>query len=119
MSPKLVFIADGHHRRDEADLDYRDELAAVGELTGPDDPADFVLMMLVGQSDPGLAILPTHRWVSGSPGLNGNRLAAASAPEFEVGQAGRGEVGCREARGHIQAASGQDVQGFGTPANGR
>jgi hypothetical protein len=111
MGPKLVFIADDHHR-DEAVLQDRDE------LTRPDTPADFARMMLVGMSDPGLAIRPTHRWVPGSPGLNGDRLAATSDPELGGGEAGRGQAGCREARGRIQAASGQDVQEFGASADG-
>src|SRR5699024_4097803 len=68
MTDRPVFIADGHHRY-ETGLRYRDDLAARGELDGPDDPANFCLMMLVGMSDPGLLILPTHRLVSGFSGL--------------------------------------------------
>ena len=41
---------------------YRDEVAAAnGGSLPPDHPANFVLMMLVGMSDPGLVVLPTHR----------------------------------------------------------
>jgi len=32
-----------------------------GQPLPPDHPANFVLMMLVGMSDPGLVVLPTHR----------------------------------------------------------
>lgn len=61
MGPKPVFIADGHHRYETA-CNYRDELAAAnGGSLPPDHPANFVLMMLVGMSDPGLVVLPTHR----------------------------------------------------------
>jgi uncharacterized protein (DUF1015 family) len=35
--------------------------AANGGSLPPDHPANFVLMMLVGMSDPGLVVLPTHR----------------------------------------------------------
>jgi uncharacterized protein (DUF1015 family) len=66
MGPRSIFIADGHHRY-ETGLRFRDDRAAAGPLTGPDDPANFCMMMLVGMSDPGLVILPTHRLVSGSP----------------------------------------------------
>ncbi len=59
-----VFIADGHHRYETA-LRYLQEKQQAGEVNGPDHPANFVLMMLVGMSDPGLLILPTHRLVSG------------------------------------------------------
>lgn len=61
MGPKPVFIADGHHRYETA-CNYRDEIAAAhGGSLPPDHPANFVLMMLVGMSDPGLVVLPTHR----------------------------------------------------------
>jgi uncharacterized protein (DUF1015 family) len=61
MGPKPVFIADGHHRYETA-CNYRDEVAAAnGGNLPPDHPANFVLMMLVGMSDPGLVVLPTHR----------------------------------------------------------
>jgi uncharacterized protein (DUF1015 family) len=66
MVPKPVFIADGHHRYETA-CNYRDEVAAAwaaehgGQPLPDDHPANFVLMMLVGMSDPGLVVLPTHR----------------------------------------------------------
>ena len=66
MGPKPVFIADGHHRYETA-CNYRDEVAAAwaaehgGQPLPADHPANFVLMMLVGMSDPGLVVLPTHR----------------------------------------------------------
>ena len=50
-------------------------------------------MMLVGMSDPGLLILPTHRLVSGFPGLTAEALAERLAPEFEVQDVGRGRGG--------------------------
>ena len=66
MGPKPVFIADGHHRYETA-CNYRDEVAREyaaengGDPLPSDHPANFVLMMLVGMSDPGLVVLPTHR----------------------------------------------------------
>ena len=66
LGPKPVFIADGHHRYETA-CTYRDEVAAAwaeehgGQPLPSDHPANFVLMMLVGMSDPGLVVLPTHR----------------------------------------------------------
>jgi uncharacterized protein (DUF1015 family) len=66
MGPKPVVIADGHHRYETA-CNYRDEVAAAwaaehgGQPLPDDHPANFVLMMLVGMSDPGLVVLPTHR----------------------------------------------------------
>ena len=39
-------------------------------------------------SDPGLLILPTHRLISGFPGLTAKELAARLEPEFEITEAG-------------------------------
>ena len=113
-----VFIADGHHRY-ETGLAYRDELAANGELTGPDDPANFCLMMLVSMSDPGLLILPTHRLVSGLSGLTAETLQERLSAEFDVEDAGEGDDGARAAWERIELEDVQDVLGFGTVADGR
>lgn len=114
MGARPIFIADGHHRY-ETGLKYRDDRAAAGQISGPDDPANFVLMMLVGMSDPGLLILPTHRLVSGLPGLTGADLAAKLAAEFDVQPA----ESAREAWDAIEADGSQAVLGFGTVADDR
>ena len=118
MAAKPVFIADGHHRYETA-LKYRDEIAASGQSSGHDDPSQFCLMMLVGMSDPGLLILPTHRLVSGYPGLTAAALTARLEPQFEVQHAGTGETGCRAAWDAIEHNAEQDLLGFGTVADGQ
>jgi uncharacterized protein (DUF1015 family) len=118
MGSRPIFIADGHHRY-ETGLKFRDDLAAAGALTGPDDPANFCLMMLVGMSDPGLLILPTHRLVSGFPGLTSEALAEQLSREFEVQAAGEGPAGARAAWERIEAGGDQDTLGLGTVADGR
>ncbi len=55
-----VFIADGHHRYTTA-INYMNEL---GDLPA-DHPARRTMFVLVGMSDPGLAIGPTHRVLGG------------------------------------------------------
>jgi uncharacterized protein (DUF1015 family) len=117
IAAKPIFIADGHHRY-ETGLKYREELVASGQSTGPDDPSNFCLMMLVGMSDPGLTILPTHRLVSGLAGLTSNQLADRLAPEFEIRNSGEAEAGCLAAWRAIEDAGDQDVLGFGTLADG-
>jgi uncharacterized protein (DUF1015 family) len=117
MAAKPVFIADGHHRYETA-LKYRDQVAASGQSSGHDDPSQFCLMMLVGMSDPGLLILPTHRLVSGYPGLTAAVLQARLEREFEVQSAGKGEAGCRAAWDAIESNAEQDLLGFGTVADG-
>jgi uncharacterized protein (DUF1015 family) len=76
-------------------------------------------MMLVSMNDPGLLILPTHRLVSGLPGLTGEELARRLEPEFEVRLAGIGDAGAKAAWEDIEIGGEQDTLGFGTPADGR
>ena len=117
MAGRPVFIADGHHRY-ETGLNFRDELAARGELA-EDDPANFCLMMLVGMSDPGLIIQPTHRLVRGLPGLTIDSLADRLRDDFEVTLLGSGPAAAREAWELIQLADEQATLAFGTVADGR
>lgn len=112
MADKPIFIADGHHRY-ETGLAYRDRLAAHQTLA-PDSPANFCLMALVGMSDPGLTILPTHRLVSGFPNLSGERLTAYLAPEFDVVAKGSGPAAARAAWDDVVAFGDQDMLAFGT-----
>ena len=116
MGPKPVFIADGHHRY-ETGLRYLEERRAAGEVADGEAPANFCLMMLVGMSDPGLIILPTHRLVSGFPGLTMATVKAALAGEFDiVGEFGSDAAACWE---HLQLEDSQSVLGFGTVADGQ
>jgi uncharacterized protein (DUF1015 family) len=114
---KPVFIADGHHRYETA-LRYLQEKQESGEASGPDHPANFVLMMLVGMSDPGLRILPTHRLVSGIGALRADELRGILAAHFDVDVVGTGAQGARDAWDMIEADGSQDVLGFGTVADG-
>jgi uncharacterized protein (DUF1015 family) len=118
IAGKPVFIADGHHRY-ETGLKYREELEAAGKLTGPDDPANFTMMMLVSMNDPGLLILPTHRLASGLSGLTGEELARRLEPEFELRLAGIGDAGAKAAWEDIEIGGEQDTLGFGTISDGR
>jgi uncharacterized protein (DUF1015 family) len=117
MGSKPIFIADGHHRF-ETGLNFRDARSQAGNLTGPDDPANFAMMMLVGMSDPGLLILPTHRLVSGFAGLTSDLLRQRLETEFEVASVGKGDGASREAWAQIEASGDQDILGFGTVADG-
>jgi uncharacterized protein (DUF1015 family) len=113
MGPKPVFIADGHHRY-ETGLKYLEEQREAGAIPNVDAPANFILMNLVGMSDPGLRILPTHRLVSGLPGINAKRLTDRLGRHFEF------EVcaNAAEAWDRIQMDGSQNVLGFGTLADG-
>lgn len=58
-----VFIADGHHRYNTA-LNYIAWLESQGQV-GANHPARRCMFVMVGMSDPGLVIGPTHRVLGG------------------------------------------------------
>src|SRR2546430_11163908 len=89
LGPKPVFIADGHHRY-ETGLRYLEERRAAGEVRDAEAAPNFILMMLVSMSDPGLVILPTHRLVSGIPDVRAHRLADALGGHFQAAQVAHG-----------------------------
>jgi uncharacterized protein (DUF1015 family) len=113
LAAQPVFIADGHHRY-ETGLRYLEERRQAGEVRDDESAANFILMMLVSMADPGLAILPTHRLVSGLPELSADRLRGLLQGHFQVEVIGRGEQGARDTWELIQADGGQDVLGLGT-----
>jgi uncharacterized protein (DUF1015 family) len=112
MADRPVYIADGHHRY-ETGLRYLDEARAAGLVASDEAPANFVMMMLVSMADPGLVILPTHRLVSGFPGLTGDRLRAALAPHFAF----EPQPSARDAWEVIELDGSQDLLGFHTRAD--
>jgi uncharacterized protein (DUF1015 family) len=117
MGPKPLFIADGHHRYETA-LRHLDERRQAGEVHDAEAASNFVLMMLVSMSDPGLVILPTHRLVSGLPALRADELAEILNPHFEMAKIGNGESGARAAWEAIEADGTQAVLGFCTTGDG-
>ena len=62
LEEESILIADGHHRYETA-LNYRNECAAAASDWTGEEGANWVMMMCVSTSDPGLIILPTHRAV--------------------------------------------------------
>lgn len=83
-----VFIADGHHRYTTA-INYLSSLEAQGTV-GPDHPARRCMFVLVGMSDPGLVIGPTHRVLGGMKDYSIDRFtqAAGSLLRFEAVEGG-------------------------------
>ena len=107
MAPKPIFIADGHHRYETA-LAYKREREAAGETIGPEHPAAAILMLCVSMHHPGLAVLPTHRILSGLPSLTVDGLRKATAEHFDWQEfAGaeatspRVDAHLKESRGHV------------------
>ncbi|MBU0490337.1 MAG: DUF1015 domain-containing protein [Chloroflexi bacterium] len=84
LAPKRnLIIADGHHRYETA-LNYRDEM----RQQHPDAPADaafnYVLVTLVGMSDLGLVILPTHRLIHSYGQMDGPAALEKAREFFDV-----------------------------------
>jgi uncharacterized protein (DUF1015 family) len=113
LYPRPLYIADGHHRYETA-LRYREELRQAGQLASDHAPANYVLMALVGMSDPGLLILPTHRLISGLAELDAQRLARALGEDFELETIGQGEAAGLELGELLESDTDQSVLGLGT-----
>ncbi|MCA9185541.1 MAG: DUF1015 domain-containing protein, partial [Planctomycetales bacterium] len=88
MDPKPVFIADGHHRYETA-CNYRDDLTQQHTISA-DHPANFVLMMCVSMSDPGMIVLPTHRLFRGLAPVSSDDLQQRLHDHFTLRIAGEG-----------------------------
>lgn len=83
MAGRALFIADGHHRYETA-LNYRN--AVLREWTGGINGHGprYAMMTLVGMSDPGLTVLPTHRVLHSVQGFDIKRLTTGLAAYFKV-----------------------------------
>ena len=110
VGPKPAFIADGHHRYETA-CNYRRELAAGGSLD-PNHPANFVLMMCVSMSDPGMIVLPTHRLFRGLPKLTSTQLADQLGEAFHTEILGQGAAAASDVWQQIETAGQQETIGL-------
>jgi uncharacterized protein (DUF1015 family) len=117
VGPQPAFVADGHHRYETA-CNYRDQLAAEGPLA-PNHPANFVLMMCVGMSDPGLLVLPTHRLFRGLPAMGSGELVAKLGDSFETRLAGEGSDLAANVWEEIETVGAQQTLGFFTSKDER
>jgi uncharacterized protein (DUF1015 family) len=77
-----VFVADGHHRYTTA-LNYLKEFEARGAVA-TDHPARRTMFVLVGMSDPGLVIWPTHRVLGGMREYTFERFLAEARGRIDV-----------------------------------
>ncbi len=114
LGPKPLFIADGHHRY-ETCLQYLSERRAAGDVPTDDAPVGFTLMMLVGMSDPGLLIQPTHRLFGSEPGITIEQVSKTLAGLFEFAPVDSAS----DAWDAIVADGGQSLLAFGTAADRR
>ncbi|MFN0010785.1 MAG: DUF1015 family protein [Phycisphaerales bacterium] len=84
-----VFVADGHHRYTTG-LNYLKGLEASGASVGADHAARRCMCVLVGMSDPGLVIWPTHRVLGGMKGYSFAAFCAGAAGLLNVEPFGGG-----------------------------
>lgn len=117
LGPSPVFIADGHHRY-ETGVRYMRDREAAGQLRGDDDPARYILMMLVGMSEPGLKVMPTHRLISGLEGLTSPQLIERLSPHFDLTVFGPGRDAGANAWEQIELSGQQEMMAFCTVADG-
>src|SRR3954454_8775723 len=120
MGERPVYIADGHHRYETA-CNLRDQLAAElaqrGERLPPEHPANYVLMMLVSMSDPGMLVLATHRLFRGLPPMTSHQLRERLGKAFDMEPAGNGPQRARSLWEEIEMESDQGTLGFYTAAD--
>ncbi len=76
-----LYIADGHHRYETA-INYRNWLRENGTPEGAD--SDYIMMMMVEMSHPGLVVQPTHRLLRDLPDFDPKALLAACGELFAV-----------------------------------
>jgi uncharacterized protein (DUF1015 family) len=75
LAAQSLYIADGHHRYETA-LNYRNEQRTANPGWTKDDAFNFIMLSMIGTSDSGLLVLPTHRVVKG--------ISAETAKELKV-----------------------------------
>ena len=85
MRDKKLIIADGHHRYETA-LNYRNERRSGQTKEGSLAPYDSVMMTFINMDAPGLAILPTHRVISGLSSPKAAKLLSGAAPFFAISE---------------------------------
>jgi uncharacterized protein (DUF1015 family) len=124
MTPKPMYIADGHHRYETA-CNLRDQIAAgsgdprrAHELPS-NHPANFVLMQCVSMSDPGMIVLPTHRLFRGVPAMSAGDLSAKFGDLFTCRAAGEGPEQAAAVWEEIEVEGQQGILGFYTASDNR
>ena len=109
---EVILIADGHHRYETA-LNYRNESQRAAEDCGKtwtgNEPENFVMMMCVGTSDPGLIVLPTHR-LAKTGHANWSHVFDALEKHFEIINVATEANAATQAQELIAALSADDEQ---------
>jgi uncharacterized protein (DUF1015 family) len=119
MGDRPVYIADGHHRYETA-CALRDQIAAAhGGSLPSEHPANYVLMMCVSMSDPGMLILATHRLFRGLPPITSTELRRRLGGSFSCEDAGPGPDRARTLWEEIELEDDQGTLGLYSTADDR
>lgn len=133
MGGRPIYIADGHHRYETA-CNLRDRIAAErgtdnpvrlerrpkdgqdcpSHVLPPGHPANFVLMMCVSMSDPGMLVLATHRLFRGLRPLTSAELRDRLGDSFETEPGGTGAERARSLWEEIEVEGDQGTLGLYT-----
>jgi hypothetical protein len=117
MGEKSVYIADGHHRYETA-CTLRDQIvAANGGSLPAEHPANYVLMMLVSMSDPGMLVLATHRLFRGLSPMTSKDLRDKLGGCFDAEPTGNGPDRARSLWEEIEMEGEQSTLGLYTAAD--
>ncbi len=108
MGSKPMFVADGHHRYETA-CNYRDALIEESGDLPDDHPANFVMTMLVGMSDPGMIVLPTHRLLRGTPSYTSAEIVERLGDHFRCETLPGGLAAADEAWSRMESANEQGL----------
>jgi len=114
MESRPLFIADGHHRYETA-LNYRNYMLQdyTGTITGHD--PRYAMMTMVGMSDPGLVVLPTHRVIHDVANFDIQRMLAGLGAWFSVQELQSFE----QVEQHLAVAKSEHHNGYGLYWGGR
>jgi len=82
LKAKILFIADGHHRY-QTSINFAQEKREQTKNTDPNAPFNYIMVVLCNMFDPGLSILPTHRFIK-MPKVNFQDLAKKLEQYFTV-----------------------------------
>lgn len=108
MEERPMFVADGHHRYETAS-NYRAQMMEETGGLSPEHPANFVMTMLVGMSDPGMIVLPTHRLLRETAEFSAAEIIEKLGDCFDCEQVDGGVGGAEAAWAKMEAA---DEQGL-------
>lgn len=78
-----VFVADGHHRYNTA-INYLKHVEETQGSVGAEHPARRTMLVLIGMSDPGLVIGPTHRVLGGMRGYSVEAFLSAASEILDI-----------------------------------